>query len=181
MKNLLILFCLLFLLGCNKDASPKSEMPINAFIIEKKLLAISNNVGSSLELGIQFSSTKNGKIIQVGAKMPELGIYTVSIWDDATSKVIRQKLVEQQVNGKLTTVNIESLAIEKDKKYSISINTEANKIVKPYFGADVPKNWPYTIGNILFHTSSYQEGFKYPSVKVDSRIYPNLDFTFIAD
>jgi len=87
----------------------------------------------SWELGYSSSASTKGKITQMGCRMPEPGIYTVSIWNETKKALLRQKVVEQTSPDKFTLLNVNELVIEKDTKYIISLNTVVNAKARTYF------------------------------------------------
>ena len=101
MKKLLISFFLLGLLlnACKKDdaiVTKPSESPL-AKILEDKTWTQATFSNGPYELGYIFSASLKGKITQVGCRMPDLGIYTVSIWEEGTKKQIGRASCRERV------------------------------------------------------------------------------------
>ena len=192
MKNLSISFFLLFVLNtaCKKDetttpnAKP-SESPV-AKILEDKTWTQTTFSNGPFELGYIFSSSVKGKITQVGCRMPDLGIYTVSIWEEGTKKLVRQKTVEQSSPEKFTLVTVDELAVEKDVKYVISVNSAIGGVKKSYFQiSNATANiFPIVRGSIVIQKTVYNNGavptFPATGSYLD-KIFGYADFTFTPD
>lgn len=192
MKNLLIPVFLLVLLtnACKKDETTKpaakpSESPM-AKILENKTWTEVVRPAVSWELGYSFSTTSKGKITQVGCRMPEPGIYTVSIWNETTKALLRQKAVEQTSPDKFTLASIDELTAEKDTKYIITLNTVSGVKARTYYRITNTNAtiFPITIGSIVIQKSLYGSSTTptYPSSAPElGQMYGYPDFTFIPD
>ncbi len=192
MKKLLIPFFLLVVLinACKKNetttpATKPTESPISK-ILEDKTWTQSTFSNGPFELGYIFSSSVKGKITQVGCRMPDLGIYTVSIWEEGTKKLVRQKTVEQSSPEKFTLVNVDELIIEKDVKYVISVNTAIGGVKKSYFQiSNATANiFPIVRGSIVIQKTVYNNGATpaFPATgSFLDKIFGYADFTFIPD
>ena len=191
MKKSLIPFFLLIILinACKKDETTTpakaSESPV-AKILEDKTWTQTTFSNGPFELGYIFSSSVKGKITQVGCRMPELGIYTVSIWEEGTKKLVRQKTVEQSSPEKFTLVAVDELVIEKDVKYVISVNTAIGGIKKSYFqiSNSTANIFPIVRGSIVIQKTVYNSGaipaFPATGSYLD-KIFGYADFTFVPD
>ena len=192
MKKLLIPFILLVVLinACKKDetttpAAKPRENPM-AKILEDKTWTEKSNTAITWELGYVFGSSVRGKITQIGCKMPELGTYTVSIWEQNTKKLLRQKTVEQSSPEKFVLVNVDELIVEKDVKHVISINTVIGGKAKKFYtianaNTDI---FPIARGSILIQQSVYKNAITsiFPDGGSETgRMYGYSDFTFIPD
>lgn len=190
MKKSLIpfLFFGLLLNACKKDdavVTKPNESPL-AKILEDKTWTQATFSNGPYELGYIFSASIKGKITQVGCRMPDLGIYTVSIWDEGTKKLLRQKTVEQSSPEKFTLVNVDELVVEKDVKYVISVNTAIGGIKKSYFQiANTTSNiFPIVRGNIVIQKTVVNDGATptFPATRSYlDKIFGYADFTFIPD
>lgn len=190
MKKLLIPFFLLVVLinACKKEdtvAIKPSESPM-AKILENKTWTEVVRPAVSWELGYSFSASAKGKITQMGCRMPEPGIYTVSIWNETTKALLRQKAVEQTSPDKFTLVNVDELVIEKDTKYIISLNTVVGAKARTYYRITNTNAtiFPITIGSIVIQKSLYG-AFITPTFPNSApelgQMYGYPDFTFIPD
>jgi hypothetical protein len=97
MKNLWVYGLLLLaasLTSCDKNEAAKpAENPITTLLSEQsqalKLVKLREN--SFRELGVVFSSSVAGKLTQLGSKLPDAGIYLVTVWDFDSGQVLLQK------------------------------------------------------------------------------------------
>lgn len=118
--------------------------------------------------------------------MPEPGSYTVSVWDQTTKSLLRQKTLEQSTPEKFSEVGIDELTVEKDKRYVISINTVVGGTPKKYYtisnsNANI---FPIARGSIIVQSSVYKSIStpKFPDGGAElGRMYGFSDFTFIPD
>lgn len=192
MKKLLIPFLIIVVLvnACKKDettapAAKPSENPM-AKILEDKTWTEKANAAITWELGYIFSSSVKGKITKMGCRMPEPGTYTVSIWEQATKKLLRQKTVEQSSPEKFVLVNVDELIVEKDVKHIISINTVIGGKAKMFYTiANANSNiFPIARGSIVIQQSVYKNvsTSTFPDGGSETgRMYGFSDFTFIPD
>jgi hypothetical protein len=188
MKKLLLPLFLFGLLlnACKKDDSntKPSESPM-AKILEDKTWVATSAIAGPFELGHIFSTITKGKITQLGCQMPEPGIYTVSLWDANSKKLLGQKSVEQTAANKLTLASLTEIIIEKDVKYIVSVNSAVNGVTKPYNYADNSSAtiFPFTIGSVIFQGTVYNisKVTVFPETFKSKRIFGYPDFTFIPD
>ncbi len=149
--------------GCSKNNDDSPNPVTGAKAAESpvaSLLATSGYKVSELdftpekggEFGFLFSPNVNGKISQLGCKMPETGVYTVTLWDDNTSKIIRQKTIEQTAPSVAVLVDIEALAVIKDKRYVVSVNLTSGSKIKKTYRLDIAGGFiqfPKNVGSML--------------------------------
>jgi hypothetical protein len=178
MKKLLIPFLFLGLLlnACKKDdtvAVKPSENPVASLLTDADWKITTRNNGK-YEVGYVFSATTNGKVTQVAAQMGEPGIYTVSIWDATSKALLRQKSIEQSSPSKFTLATVDELAIEKDKKYLVSINNTINNVAKLY--SILAKStggsttiFPISRGSIIIQKSVYSSSA--------TSVFPTTDYS----
>jgi hypothetical protein len=195
MKKLLIPFFFLFLAisACKKDdpaaVVKPSENPVSSLLTETGWKLTPYTTGQ-FELGYIFSASAAGKITEVGAQMASPGLYTVSIWDATTKALLRQKGVEQVSPSTFSKVAIDALALEKDKRYLISINNVVGGVTKGYNGlAKIPSStttiFPISRGSIIIQKSVYSNSSTtvFPTVDYSNTntFWGFADFTFIPD
>jgi hypothetical protein len=194
MKNLVIAVCLLLfaaVTACDKKEAKPAENPITTLLTEEaqtlKTIVVREN--SFREMGVVFSSSAKGNITQLGSKLPDAGIYIVTLWDFDSKKVLLQKTIEQEIPDKLELVDTEVVQLEINKKYLISINNRSGQRPQGPFtqvykasGGDV---LPATRGNITMHGSRTGSGstvtFPTSSGNQYSIIYGFPEFTFVPD
>lgn len=194
MKNLwvcgLLLAASLASCGKNKAAQP-AENPITTLLSEKSQALIVLTVRSNgfRESGVVFSSSVAGKLTQLGSKLPDAGIYVVTVWDFDSGQLLRQKKVEQEIPGKLTLTDTDVVPLTINKKYLISINNRSGQRSQGSFtqafkasGGDV---LPATEGTITMYASRSGDGstvvFPTSSLSQFSQIAGFPEFTFIPD
>ncbi len=193
MKKLLIPLFLFFVLinACKKDdttlAVKPSENPVSSLISESGWTLTSRSV-SQYELGYVFSAITAGKITQLGVQMGEPGTYTVSVWDATSKALLRQKSVEQSSPNKFSLATVDDLAIEKDKKYLVSVNNTSNSVKKAYnvLGKSSSTTiFPISKGSIVIQKSVYSSSnvTVFPTVDYSdsNAFYGFADFTFIPN
>jgi hypothetical protein len=195
MKNLWVYGLLLLaasLTSCDKNEAAKpAENPITTLLSEQsqalKLVKLREN--SFRELGVVFSSSVAGKLTQLGSKLPDAGIYLVTVWDFDSGQVLLQKTVEQEIPDQLTLIDTDAMPLAVNKKYLISINNKSPQHPQGSFtkvykasGGDI---LPATKGAITMHASRWGSGHTVAFPTKDSNqfstIYGIPEFTFIAD
>ncbi len=193
MKKLLIPFLFLGLLlnACKKDdavAVKPSENPLTTFLSGSSTVVTGTRTSGPWELGLVFSSSVEGKITQIGSKMPDPGSYRIIIWDNDTKAVLRQKTVEQSAPLTLTLENIEALSLTANKNYVISINSQSGGVNKKYGVASKTGGgdfMPFSKGSILVLNSCYSAvstaTFPSGAPNIKSEFYGFADFTFIPN
>ena len=178
--------------SCDKNETAKpAENPITSLLSEQSqaLKSVKFRENGFGEFGVVFSSSLAGKLTQVGSKLPEAGIYTVTVWDFDSGQALLQKTVEQEVPDELTLIDTDIMPLTINKKYLISINTKSGQrshgsysIVFKASGGDV---LPATKGTITMHGSRRGSGSKvaFPTSGSNqfSTIYGVPEFTFIPD
>jgi hypothetical protein len=194
MKNLWL--CVLplaaCLTGCDKNETAKpAENPITTLLSEEsqalKVIGVRGN--SFQESGVIFSTSLPGKLTQLGSKLPDAGIYLVTVWDFDTRQILLQKTVEQEVPGTLTLTDTDKLPLTIHKKYLISINNKSGSrslgSVNHAFKVSGGDVLPATKGAITMHASRFRYGntvaFPTSSNNEFSNIYGFPEFTFIPD
>ena len=194
MKNLWVWGLLLAasLTSCSKNEAAKpAENPITTLLSEQSQALTVVGVRSSgfRESGVVFSSSVAGKLTQVGSKLPDAGIYVVTVWDFDSGQLLLQKTVEQEIPDKLTLTDTDVVPLTINKKYLISINNRSGQRSQGAFtqafkasGGDV---LPATKGTITMHASRSGGGstvaFPTSSLNQFSLIAGFPEFTFIPD
>ena len=191
MKKLLIPFFLLGLLlnACKKDdtaALKPSENPMAKILEDKTWTQTQSPSAIAWELGFIFSVSSKGKITQLGCRLPEPGVYTVSLWEQSTKKLLRQKAVEQTSPDKFTLANVDELVIDKDVKYIVSVSSVVGGKAKFYYRiANSNTNiFPIVRGSILIQSSTYRSVATptFPDEAIETgRMFGYADFTYIPD
>ncbi len=139
---------------------------------------IYTNAGS-YEFGVEFTPNVKGKIKAITAKLPAINNnLKVTIWDATTKTVLRTEVINVSSVNTLITATISDLALEKDKKYAITMNSDdwyqRNK-------TDLSNTtYPVTSGNITIHRYGYRTGSTqtYPTSFPVSYYAGDLSFVF---
>lgn len=188
--SVLALAALMTLISCDKDddktATVKPSENIMTTLLQETTWTQNTAAAVSWELGYVFSTSSAGKITKLSCKMPEPGSYTVSLWDQTTKALLRQKTLEQSTPDKFVEAGIDEFPVEKDKKYVISINTVVGGSAKKFFTiSNTNANiFPIARGSILVQSSVYKAVAtpKFPDGGAETgRMYGFSDFTFIPD
>jgi hypothetical protein len=168
------------------DDSKPQENPVSGFI-DGGTTTTGTRSSGPWELGIVISSSTNGKITQVGARMPEPGTYRITIWDAATKAVLRQKSVEQTAPDKLVLADIDALPVAANTtKLVVSVNSQSAGTNKKYFFASNGGSFlPFAKGSILVESACYRltapAVFPDGAKDIKSEMYGYPDVTFIPD
>ncbi len=157
MKNYIKHFALFLLtiitLSCSKDEVVyPEENPLSAYITNSGFVN-SNPYSNSFfysEFGLVFSPNVNGKIKALTAQLPDVNTnLRVTIWDYDSKVVLKTEYLNVSAANTVVTKSISELALQKDKKYLISMNSNA------WYGRNKADNsnanYPVTAGNIKIH------------------------------
>lgn len=168
MKTLKILFTILsaaiFTVSCSsdddKDNTPKfeTENPLAVYYTQTGFTTVTNFVNSGdYEFGLVFTPTVKGNIKAVTLKLPAVNsTVRVTIWDYTTKAVLRSETINAASADVEVKKEISVLALEKDKKYLISMNSndwyKKNK-------ADLSNvTYPIVAGHITFNEYRWISG-----------------------
>jgi PBP1b-binding outer membrane lipoprotein LpoB len=168
MKTLKILFTILsaaiFTVSCSsdddKDNTPKfeTENPLAVYYTQTEFTTVTNFVNSGdYEFGLVFTPTVKGNIKAVTLKLPAVNsAVRVTIWDYTTKAVLRSETINAASADVEVKKEISVLALEKDKKYLISMNSndwyKKNK-------ADLSNvTYPIVAGHITFNEYRWISG-----------------------
>lgn len=159
MKTLKTIFTLLITaalaISCSsdKDDTPKfkTENPLEAYYTATGFNTSTNFINSGdYEFGLVFTPTVKGKIKAITLKLPAVNpAVRVTIWDYASKAVLRSETVNVVTADAVVTKEINELALDKDKKYMITMNSNdwynKNKVDKSN------AVYPIVAGNITFN------------------------------
>lgn len=136
----------------DKDNTPKFnvENPLAAYYTQTGFSTVTNFVNAGdYEFGLAFTPTVKGNIKAITLKLPAASpSVRVTIWDYTTKAVLRSETLNVATADVQVSKEITVLALEKDKKYMITMNSKnwykKNK-------ADLSNvTYPITAGNIRF-------------------------------
>nr|WP_294787523.1 hypothetical protein [uncultured Flavobacterium sp.] len=166
MKNFKTLFVLLFTtvgaVSCSsdKDDAPKyaTENPLEAYYTATGFTTSTNFINAGdYEFGLVFTPTVKGKINAITLKLPATNpSVRVTIWDYATKSVLRSEMVNVATADLKFTKEISELALDKDKKYLISMNS--NDWYKKNKADNTAITYPIVAGNITFNEYRWASG-----------------------
>ncbi|WP_048507568.1 DUF4082 domain-containing protein [Chryseobacterium angstadtii] len=140
------------------------ENPLNKYHENAGFTTVTNFINSgNYEFGLAFSPNVKGKINAITVKLPDANPnLKVTIWDYTDKTVLRTEMVNVSASNTLVTKAITELALEKDKKYMITMNSN------DWYKKNKPDNtnavYPITAGNIKF--------LEYRWVGTSSQVFP---------
>lgn len=188
MKTLKTIFTLLITaalaISCSsdKDDAPKfkTENPLEAYYAATGFNTSTNFINSGdYEFGLVFTPTVKGKIKAITLKLPaENPAVRVTIWDYASKAVLRSETVNVVAADAVVTKEINELALDKDKKYMITMNSNdwynKNKVDKSN------AVYPIVAGNITFNEYRWIGGTAqtFPTTVSSSYNAGDLSFDF---
>ncbi len=178
----------MLLFYCKKDtgAEPVSESPFFDFFNES-LITIDTveQSADSWEYGFVFTPLRNGKVTQLGIKLPATGDFTASLWDlsGPTPVLLQSKALVSSALHENSVADIPGISLTKGKKYGITVLSDAfYRVTKP---GNAQFNFPRIIGNIRiesFNESINNTGLAtFPATTNDTRVTPCVNVIFIAD
>ena len=178
-KIFLFLCLTLAVSNCRKDDNEPApivyaeESPLAAYITNSGFVSTANNVNfGSYEFGLVFSPNVNGKIKAITAQIPDINAnLRITIWDFDTQAILRTETVNVSAANTVITKSISELALVKDKKYLISMNSnDWYNRTKSGGGA---ATYPITAGNIKITDYLWKSG--------STQTFPtNSDATYYA-
>lgn len=133
------------------------------------------------EFGVAFTPTVKGNLKAISVKIPDANSsLRVTIWDYNTKTVLRSEIINVTAANTVTTKSITPVALSKDTKYFISMNSG------DWFNRTKTDNtattYPITSGHITINEyawiSSLTTETKFPTNKDLTYYAGDLDFTF---
>ncbi|KRD11067.1 hypothetical protein ASE21_04955 [Flavobacterium sp. Root901] len=144
----------------DKDNTPafETENPLAAYYTQTGFTTSSNFINSGdYEFGLAFTPTVKGNIKAITLKLPGTNpAVRITIWDYATKAVLRSETVNIAAADVQVTKEISALALEKDKKYMITMNS--NDWYKKSKADNSNVTYPITAGNITFNEYRWVSG-----------------------
>ena len=168
MKTLKTLFVILsaaiLTVSCSsdddKDNTPefKTENPLAVYYTQTGFTTVSNFVNSGdYEFGLVFTPTVKGKIKALTLKLPATNpSVRVTIWDYTAKTVLRTETLNIAAADVQVNKEISELALEKDKKYMITMNS--NDWYKKSKADNSNVTYPIVAGNITFNEYRWLSG-----------------------
>ncbi|HEU0126656.1 hypothetical protein [Flavobacterium sp.] len=144
----------------DKDNTPKfeTENPLAAYYTQTGFTTVSNFINAGdYEFGLVFTPTVKGKMKAITLKLPATNsAVRVTIWDFATKAVLRSETLNVATADVEVKKEISELALEKDKKYLISMNS--NDWYKKSKADNSNAVYPIVAGNITFNEYRWLSG-----------------------
>jgi hypothetical protein len=184
--KIFLFFCLtLTIANCRKDDDEPApivyadENPLASYITSTGFSTISNQINAGdYEFGLVFSPNVNGNIKAITAKIPDTnGNLRVSIWDFDSKTILRTEILNLSTANTMITKSIGDLALQKDKKYMISMNSnDWYNRTKP---DDTNATYPITTGNIKIFGYSWKSGTTQTFPNNEETNYYSGDLSFV--
>ncbi|MGO4773448.1 hypothetical protein ACEN2I_17450 [Flavobacterium sp. W22_SRS_FK3] len=165
MKTVKTIFSLLtiaiFTISCSSDDDkPKfaTENPLAVYYTQTGFTVSTNFINSGdYEFGLVFKPIVKGKIKAITLKLPATNpSVRVTIWDYTTKSVLRSETLNIATADVQISKEINELALEKDKKYMITMNS--NDWYKKNKADNSNVTYPITAGNIRFEEYRWLSG-----------------------
>jgi hypothetical protein len=190
MKKILLLCCILLIVitACKKDTTPDTityseENYFDGFISNTGFggSIVPKITGIDFELGTEFIPIVKGKITSINIKLPTSNnSLRVKIWDKLTTTLLRSEIVIVPTANTLTNIDIPDLALEKDKQYAITINTQ-DYFLRTKTSGTANVVYPVVIGNIKIMASVITNGSPsstYPTLPFTDKFFGDVSFKF---
>lgn len=164
------------------DKTPKfaTENPLATYYTQTGFTTVNNYINSGdYEFGLVFTPTVKGKITAITLKLPATNsAVRVTIWDYASKAVLRSETVNVATADLGFTKEISDLALDKDKKYLISMNS--NDWYKKSKADNSNATYPIVAGNITFNEYRWLSGTAqtFPTTVSSSYNAGDLSFEF---
>jgi len=181
------LLCFTFLLFCcKKDSEAEKESPFFEFFKESSIIIDTvEQAVDSWEYGFTFTPLKDGKITQLGIKLPATGNFTATLWDlsGPTPAPLRSKTVQSATPHQNAFIDIPEIAVQKGVQYGLTVLADAfYRLTKSDNSQFI---FPKTVGNISIE--SFNESINnsslgtFPPTPNTTRVAPCVNVIFIAD
>lgn len=134
MKNLKTILSLLsialFTISCSDDNEKptfKTENPLEAYYTQAGFtISAAENITKNFEFGLVFTPLVKGSIKAITLKLPaENPAVRVTIWDYTKKTILRTETLNVAKAGVQVSEQISELALDKDKKYMITVNSRS--------------------------------------------------------
>ena len=185
-KSMIALLIIALSAACSsdddKDNTPKfnTENPLAAYYTATGFTTVSNFVNSGdYEFGLVFTPTVKGKIKAITLKLPATNpTVRVTIWDYTAKTVLRSETLNVATADVEVKKEISELALDKDKKYMITMNS--NDWYKKNKADNSNVVYPITAGNITINEYRWLSGTAqtFPTTVSSSYNAGDLSFDF---
>jgi hypothetical protein len=178
LKTILSLFAIaIFTISCSgdDDNTPKfkTENPLEAYYTQTGFTTSTNAIDvADYEFGLVFTPTVKGKIKAITLKLPASNpSVRVTIWDYESKAVLRSENLNIATANVQVSKEINELALDKDKKYMITMNS--NDWYRKNKADNSSVTYPITAGNIRFEEYRWGTG-------IDQTFPTNTSVTYNA-
>lgn len=163
-KSMIALLIIALSAACSsdddKDNTPKfnTENPLATYYTATGFTTVSNFVNSGdYEFGLVFTPTVKGKIKAITLKLPATNpSVRITIWDYTSKTVLRTETLNVATADLQVSKEISELALDKDKKYLITMNS--NDWYKKSKADNSNVTYPIVAGNITFNEYRWLSG-----------------------
>ncbi|GGF00230.1 DUF4082 domain-containing protein [Flavobacterium limi] len=161
-KNLFAILISVLAASCSSDDDNtpkfKTENPLAEYYTKTGFTTVSNFVNSGdYEFGLAFTPTVKGKIKAITLKLPAANpSIRVTIWDYTTKTVLKTETLNVEKADTEVKKEISELALEKDKKYLITMNS--NDWYKKNKADNSNVVYPIVAGNITINEYRWFSG-----------------------
>lgn len=182
-KLLTIILAYTLITACSSDSEPtiyEEENPYALFLDNSGLNNVQNQLNSwqNYEAGLSFKPTVKGTINKIFVKLPDAQTnLRITIWDAANETILRTETIETVPAETETSKTITPLALQKNKEYTITFNTN-DWYQRDNTNSAIP--YPLTAGNIVItgFLSGIGASQTYPSDSHSSAVAGDLSFAF---
>ncbi|WP_338841522.1 hypothetical protein [Flavobacterium ginsenosidimutans] len=144
----------------DNDNTPKfeKENPLDAYYTATGFSTVTNFINfGDYEFGLVFTPTVKGKIKAITLKLPSTNpSVRVTIWDYTAKTVLRSETLNVETADVQVSKEISELALDKDKKYMITMNS--NDWYKKNKADNSNVTYPIVAGNITFNEYRWVSG-----------------------
>ncbi|HMI78316.1 MAG TPA: hypothetical protein VK484_05955 [Ferruginibacter sp.] len=165
--------------SCKKDkddvVKPAEASAISKTFFQTIPVTIAATGSGTFEYGFKFVVTQNGKIAQLGSRMPDAGAYRVTVWDaSVTPKVILGSANITQPAGAITYQPITPISLTAGKDYFISVWSSGRWYeIRPATAATFA--YPITLGSVSI------KGYQWIGSPVVPQGFPsNAETSYVA-
>lgn len=163
--KIILLLCTLIIVSCGSDDDEPTAIIYDLENVQDEYLTQSgfdqehNSYVDSgdYEFGLEFTPTVTGKITAINVELPDTNAaLRVTIWNATTKVAIRTETVNIATADTNFSFDITDLALVKDAKYAISMNSNDWNERTKTDGTDAV--YPMSIGNIDIEAYAYFSG-----------------------
>jgi hypothetical protein len=177
------MFLTLIIGACKKSSTNKKEENfMDGFLATTKynLRETPYVNATNNECGIEFKPLVNGKITSLQIKLPDVNsALKVTLWDKATSSVIKTETVNINQANTLISIDIADIDLQANKEYAFSMNSA------DYYGRFETNSanaiYPVVVGNIsiLRTVTKLSSTVAYPTFNQTNVYYGDCSFKFL--